>query len=363
MNDVQLMRRALALAARAKGNTSPNPMVGAVVVAQNGEVLAGAYHERAGKQHAEAVALEKATARAAGGTLYVTLEPCAHHGRTAPCVDAIIAGGIGRVIAAAEDPDPRVAGEGFRRLRAAGIEVCVGLCHDQACDLNRAYYHHRSTGLPYVTLKMAQSLDGAIAERPGECHRLSGERARNFVRGLRYDNDVVMIGVGTAIVDDPQLTVRPYRFRAVPYIRLVVDSLGRLPLSAKLVTESQRAKTVVACTEAIPSQRRRALEDAGVGTVVCKSSDSGRVDLADLMKRLGRQETLSVLCEGGPQLAASLLEAGLVNELHWLIAPIILGTAAAAPVIAAKAPLRTKLRLRGLRRLGTDTWVNAVREA
>lgn len=335
-------------------------MVGALLTDEAGEI-AVRHHERAGKPHAEAAVIEQAGTRARGATLFVTLEPCVHHGRTPPCVEAIIEAGIARVVVAAEDPDKRVAGQGIRLLRAAGIEVHVGLCEAQARDLNRAYYHQRLTGLPYVTLKMAQSLDGAVGARLGETCRLTGERAAMLVRSLRYDNDVVMIGVGTALADDPQLTVRPSRWRAVPYLRVVVDSHARLPLTSKLVTDVRQAKTLVACVEDAEADRRRALEDAGVGIVVCAQNERGGVDLLDLLRRLGRQGTLSVLCEGGPTLAGSLLQATCVDELQWLVAPVILGTASRAPVIAATSQLKTPLRVRGTRRLGDDMWISAVR--
>src|ERR1700730_5017332 len=215
MHDEAIMRRALALAARAAGNTSPNPMVGAIVASSEGEPIAQGYHERAGDAHAEAVALERAGDKARGATLFLTLEPCNHHGHTPPCTDAIIRAGVARVVIATEDDDPRVRGAGIKRLREAGIRVDVAAGPEAARRLNRMYFHHRRTGRPFVTLKMAQSLDGAVGVRSGERRQLTGAKAVAYVRSLRYEHDAVMVGIGTVLVDDPALTVRPFRARAV----------------------------------------------------------------------------------------------------------------------------------------------------
>ena len=334
MSDDDFMRRALALAARGRGNTSPNPMVGAVVVDSDGRVVGEGYHERAGSPHAEVRALDRAGGSARGATLYVTLEPCHVQGRTPPCVDTIVSAGIKRVVIAMPDPDPSERGEGIAVLRRAGITVDVGVRAAEAQQLNRAYARHRSTGRPFLTLKMAQSLDGAIGERTGTRRRLTGDAAARHVRALRYEHDAVMVGVGTVEADDPQLTVRPHRRRAVPYARIVVDSAARLALDTKLVKDLTRASTIVAATDAANGDRIAALEAAGVRVLVCESDGRGRVLLSDLMRRLGDLPMLGVLCEGGPTLAGSLLADGLVDELHWIVAPLMLGTAATAPAVA-----------------------------
>lgn len=361
MRDERHMRRALALAARAKGNTSPNPMVGAVVVSKNDTVVGEAFHERAGALHAEAIALEQAGDEARGGTLYVTLEPCDHHGRTPPCTDAILRAGIARVVTAREDEDERVRGAGIRKLLAAGIEVDVGIGADAARALNRRYAHHRRTGRPYLTLKMAQSIDGAIGARPGERRQLTGAPAAAHVRALRYEHDAVMVGIGTALVDDPQLTVRPFKKRSVPYVRVVVDSNARLDADSALAKNQDRAATIVAVSASAPQERIQALTSAGVEVLRCASDRNGRVDLLDLLQRLGQRGMLGVLCEGGPMLAGALFEADLVDELHLLVAPVVLGTAASAPAIAGVTDA-VALELDTVLRLGQDTLLVASRK-
>jgi diaminohydroxyphosphoribosylaminopyrimidine deaminase/5-amino-6-(5-phosphoribosylamino)uracil reductase len=361
MHDEALMRRALALAARASGNTGPNPMVGAIVAGNDGEPIAFGYHERAGNAHAEAAALEKAGDKARGATLFVTLEPCNHQGRTPPCTDAILRAGLARVVIATEDEDPRVRGAGIERLRNAGLQVDVGVGAEAARRLNRMYSHHCRTGRPFVTLKMAQSLDGAVGLRPSTQQKLTGKRAAAFVRSLRYAHDAVMVGVETAIVDDPQLTVRPYKERAVPYWRVIVDSTARLPLRSKIVTDQKRARTIVAVTERAPAERIDAIRAAGVDVVRCRANDVGRVDLRDLLDRLGKRGMLAVLCEGGPALAGALLNAGLANEIVLIVAPVCLGAAREAPVFAGlEKPVN--LRIEDVRKLDEDTLIVAAPE-
>jgi diaminohydroxyphosphoribosylaminopyrimidine deaminase / 5-amino-6-(5-phosphoribosylamino)uracil reductase len=363
MRDEGLMAIALAEAERGLGNTSPNPMVGAVVARPGDQTpVAAGYHERAGSAHAEAVALEKAGAAARGATLYVNLEPCDHQGAMPPCTEAIVRSGIARVVVATLDDDERARGSGVRRLRDAGIHVDVGVAEARARELNRMYLHQRRTGLPYLTLKMAQSIDGAIAPRPGERYALTGRAAAAHVRLLRFEHDAVMIGVGTALVDDPQLTVRPFRARAVPYRRIVVDSGARLALNSSLVKDRSRASTIVATTGAASRERVDALRGKGVEIITCTATQGGRVDMRDLFARLGALGILGVLCEGGPALAASVLDAGLVDELHVLVAPVVLGTSSSAPAFRAlDSPNR--LRLRTVKRLGDDALIVARPDA
>lgn len=357
MRDEALMTIALAEAERALGNTSPNPMVGAVVARPDDETpIAVGYHVRAGAPHAEAVALERAGAAARGATLYVNLEPCDHEAATPPCTEAIVNAGVARVVIATLDDDERVRGAGVARLNAAGIRVDVGVGEARARELNRMYFHHRSTGMPYVTLKMAQSLDGAVSPRPGERYALTGRAALAHVRLLRYEHDAVMIGVGTAIVDDPQLTVRPFRERAVPYRRVVVDSAARLPLGSVLVKDRSRASTLVATTASAPAERRDALRARGVEIIECASSPGGHVDLCDALAKLGALGILGVLCEGGPTLASALLDAHMVDELHVLAAPVVLGSAASAPAFKTLAS-PSRMRVRSVKRLGDDALI------
>jgi diaminohydroxyphosphoribosylaminopyrimidine deaminase/5-amino-6-(5-phosphoribosylamino)uracil reductase len=356
MREENLMRRALALAARAKGNTNPNPMVGAIVVGPDGTIVAEGWHERAGGAHAEAIAIERAGERARGTTLYVTLEPCDYHGRTPPCTEAIVRAGIDRIVVATEDADARVAGEGIRRLREAGLDVTVGIAADKARHLNRMYFRQRRTGLPFVTLKMAASLDGAAAAERGKRLQLTGQKAAAYVRSLRYEHDAVLIGVETAIVDNPQLTVRPFKERSVPFARIVVDSAARLPLRSQLLKDTKRASTAVAVTAGAQRERTDALQAAGAEIIVCRAREDGRVDLRHLLELLGNRGMLGVLCEGGPTIAGALLRDRLVQEFHLLIAPMVLGAAAAVPVVEG-LPVPKQARLANVRRIGDDVLV------
>lgn len=356
--DQEHMRAAMALAKAGLGHTSPNPMVGAVVVDGAGAIVGRGYHEKAGAEHAEAIALREAGAKARGATLYVTLEPCAHHGRTAPCVDAIIGAGIARVVSAMEDPDERVRGAGHRRLRESGVTVDVGVGADDAARLNRAYIQHRKMGRPFVTLKMAQSLDGMVASHPGERRQLTGRRAATFVRKLRFEHDAVMVGAGTVLVDDPQLTVRPYKPRAVPYTRIIVDARGRIPVQAKITKDQLRAKTIIATTDLMPEDARDELRKRNVTLLECARDAHDNVDLADMLAKLAKEDILSILCEGGPTLAASLLRGGHVNHIYWLIAPQLVGSGSAIPVIAG-GPLNVQLKLEQIKRLADDVLVSA----
>jgi diaminohydroxyphosphoribosylaminopyrimidine deaminase / 5-amino-6-(5-phosphoribosylamino)uracil reductase len=358
MNDEQHMQLALELAQAGSGQTSPNPMVGAVVVDAGGAIVGRGNYEKAGAEHAEAIALREAGDRARGATLYVTLEPCSHHGRRSPCAEAIVAAGIARVVSAMEDPDSRVRGAGFARLRERGIAVEIGTGAEAAARLNRMYVHHRTTGRPFVTLKMAQSLDGAIVSRVGERRQLTGARAASYTRRVRYEHDAVMVGIGTVLVDDPLLTVRPSKPRAVPYTRIVVDARGRIPLKSKLTKDQQRARTIVATTDLMPEVTRTALAKRGVTILDCRRAGEDRLDLDDLLDKLARADIISVLCEGGPTLGASLLAGRFVNHVDWLVAPLLLGGGDAVHVIA-DFTRDVPLRLETVRRLGDDVLITA----
>jgi diaminohydroxyphosphoribosylaminopyrimidine deaminase/5-amino-6-(5-phosphoribosylamino)uracil reductase len=294
--------------------------------------------------------------------MYVTLEPCAHRGRTPPCAPALVKAGIARVVVAMQDPDRHVRGRGIALLRRAGVDVAVGDGATQARDQNRAYIKHRTTGRPYVTLKVAQTQDGFVARRAGERAQITGAQAARFTRAQRIAHDAVMIGVDTAIVDDPLLTVRPPRQRAVPYTRIVVDSRGRLPLHAKLVRSRRAARTIVATTRDMPAVTRAALERLGTSVLVCKKTARGRVDLDDLLARLARQGMLSVLCEGGPTLARGLLTAHRVDSIHWLIAPTRFGATPRAAAASVAAPVVRGARIVRVRRLGHDVLVEGTTE-
>ncbi|MDR7554470.1 MAG: bifunctional diaminohydroxyphosphoribosylaminopyrimidine deaminase/5-amino-6-(5-phosphoribosylamino)uracil reductase RibD [Armatimonadota bacterium] len=341
-DDRRYMEEALALAARAAGRTSPNPMVGALVVA-GGEVVGRGFHARAGEPHAEVLALREAGMRARGATVYVTLEPCAHQGRTGPCADALVAAGVRRVVVAMVDPDPQVRGRGLARLRAAGVEVDVGVLEDRAQRLNEAFIKHRVTGLPFVTLKWAMSLDGRIAGAGGRPVAVTGEAARRYAHELRNTHDVVLVGVGTVLADDPLLTCRLPGGRTP--MRVVVDSHLRTPPTARVVATAGEAPTLVATTTAASPTRVEALRRAGVEVLVQEHAVP-RVALRPLLEDLGRRGVLSVLVEGGATVHAAFLAAGLADKVIALVAPVLIGEPGAPAPVAALPSAGT----------GADAW-------
>ncbi len=318
MSDEAYMRLALDLARQGEGRTSPNPMVGAVAV-RDGTVVGRGFHAQIGGPHAEVGALDEAGDRAAGATLYVTLEPCSHHGRTPPCADLVLSRGISRVVCAMVDPDPLVSGRGIERLQKAGVEVMVGVLEAEARRLNAFYVKHRTTGLPFVILKLAQSLDGRIATAPGDSRWITGEAARSRAHLLRSRVDAVLVGVGTVIADDPMLTVR--RVAGRDPARVIVDSALRIPASARVFGPG---RTIVATTEGADEGRGRRLQEGGAEVWRLPSAE-GRVDLRALMAELGRQGFLSVMIEGGAAVAASALKAGVVDQAQVFIAPRVIG--------------------------------------
>ncbi|OGW45959.1 MAG: riboflavin biosynthesis protein RibD [Nitrospirae bacterium GWC2_57_9] len=318
--DMKYLRMALRLAEKAKGRTSPNPMVGAVVV-KSGRVISRGYHEKAGMPHAEAVALRKAGRAAKGATLYVTLEPCSHtNKRTPPCCPLIIQHGIRRVVVAMIDPNPHVSGDGIRKLKAAGIEVITGVLGDEAKQLNEAFVKHVTTRKPFVTLKIAQTLDGKIATASGESQWITGEQARMEGHRLRDSHDAVLVGINTVLNDDPALTTRIPRGRDP--VRVIVDSNLRIPLKARVLTQRSAARTIVA-TVSTAKQKLAALETAGAEILRTKSRQ-GRVDLQDLMKKLGQRDIMSVLIEGGSEINSSALKAGIVDKVVLFLAPLLM---------------------------------------
>jgi diaminohydroxyphosphoribosylaminopyrimidine deaminase / 5-amino-6-(5-phosphoribosylamino)uracil reductase len=355
MDDTRWMARALALAARGRGLTSPNPMVGALVV-QDGAVVAERFHERAGGPHAEAAALEAAGSRARGATLYVTLEPCNHVGRTPPCVDAILRAGVRRVVAATRDPNPRVIGGGAAALTAAGIEVDLGCLEGEARELNHAFFTVTAQQRPHVTAKWAMTLDGKIAAHDRRSQWITGEAARREAHRLRSESDAIVTGIGTVLADDPALTVRLERpWPREPY-RVVVDGRARLPLDAALLRTGTRARVLVAVGEDAPAARVATLASSGVTVLQCKSRD-GRVDVADVCARLFALDVVAVLLEAGGELAGSFLQAGLVDRVAVFVAPKLVGGAAApTPVGGPGLLLGDAVRLERLtaRPLGDD---------
>ncbi|MEX2220918.1 MAG: bifunctional diaminohydroxyphosphoribosylaminopyrimidine deaminase/5-amino-6-(5-phosphoribosylamino)uracil reductase RibD [Candidatus Rokuibacteriota bacterium] len=360
MTDLQWMTRALTLAARGRGLTSPNPMVGAIVV-RDGAVLAERFHERAGASHAEASALADAGERARGATLYVTLEPCNHVGRTPPCVDAIIRAGGRRVVSATRDPNPRVRGGGTAALAAAGIEVTTGCLEGQARELNRAFLTAVERQRPHVTAKWAMTLDGKIAAFDRASQWISGDAARREGHRLRSQCDAIVTGIGTVLADNPALTVRlEPPWPREPY-RVVVDGRARLPLDARLLQTGSRSRILVAIGEAATPQRVAALESAGVTVLQCKARD-GRVDVADLCARLLALDVTAVLLEAGSELAGSFVQARLVDRVAVFVAPMLLGGAGApTPAGGPGLALADALRLTAMTAhpVGTDWLIEA----
>jgi len=359
------MARAIALAASARGRTSPNPMVGAVLVC--GDAIVGeGFHARAGESHAEVIALAQAGPAARGADLYVNLEPCSHHGRTPPCADAIIHAGVARVYAAMRDPNPKVDGLGIARLREAGVKVQVGLLGDEAVRLNEIYCTNMTTGLPQVTLKIGMSLDGKTATRTGDARWITGEASRRRVHEMRDTVDAILVGIGTILADDPDLTTRLAGTDCRHPDRVVIDSHLRIPSRARVLAHRNRGRTILVAGPHAAESRVRELRDLGAEVLIV---DGGvrRVDLRIVMERLFALGITSVLIEGGSEIAASSLEAGIVDKLVFFIAPLLIGGREAPPVIGGRGvgPLAQALRLRDVRwdTVGEDIMVEGyVRE-
>jgi diaminohydroxyphosphoribosylaminopyrimidine deaminase/5-amino-6-(5-phosphoribosylamino)uracil reductase len=325
-----LMREAFELARRGRALASPNPMVGAVV-AHDGEVVGRGFHTYAGVRHAEVIALAEAGERARGATLYLNLEPCSHQGRTPPCVDAIVAAGVARVVAPIEDPNPLVAGQGFRRLAAAGIEIEMAPDFAaEAAKLNEPFLHFMRTGRPLVTLKTAITLDGKISAPDDNRGWITSERARAHVQQLRHDHDAILTGIGTVLADDCLLTDRTGLPRSRPLVRIVMDSQLRLPLASQLA-RSAHSDVVAATTSAPSAARRQAAESRGI-EVVPLDGPGGRVDLAGVVEWLGRRRYLSLMIEAGSKVNWTALESGVVDRIFFYYGAKILGGLDALPL-------------------------------
>ena len=317
------MRAALGLARRGLGNVWPNPAVGCVVV-KDGRVVGRGWTQPGGRPHAETEALARAGALATGATAYVTLEPCAHFGRTPPCADALIAAGLARVVVALQDPDPRVAGAGMARLRQAGIAVETGICEAEAAEVNAGFLQRLSNGRPLVTLKLATSLDGRIATGSGESRWITGPVARRRAHLLRATHDAVLVGTETVIADDPELTCRLPEFGRHSPVRLVLDRRLRIPPTAK-VFDTVAAPTWLVTTAAADSAHHLSLRQRGVEIVEAAAEPAGGLDLGAMLGALGRRGLTRLLVEGGGRLAAALLRLRLVDRLVWFHAPMLIG--------------------------------------
>ena len=337
-DDRRWMRLAVREASKGIGATSPNPPVGACIV-RNGRLLSCGYHHAAGMPHAEIEAFNACRENPEGATLYVTLEPCSTSGRTPPCTSRVIASGIKRVVAGSVDPNPKHAGRGLDLLKAAGIEVRCGVRGVDTDFLIEKFSKLICAGKPFVTLKMAQSLDGAIADYSGKSKWISSEESRNAVKELRNTADAVMVGAGTAVADNPSLL-------GERNFRLILDSSGRTPSGSKIFTDGNAARTVVAVTSACPAARIEEITASGARVWTLPSDAGGKIDLPALMTRCGEEGWMHVLCEGGAELAGSLAARNLADEIIIFIAPVILGRRAASSFGNAEIPLPSAPRYR-----------------
>ena len=321
-DDNYYMGIAIRLARKGIGKTSPNPMVGAVIVA-NGKIIGQGYHKRCGDHHAEINAINSTKKNIKGSTFYITLEPCSHYGRTPPCVDALIQENPERVVVGSLDPNPEVNGRGIKILRSKGIKVDVGICESECRQLNEHYFKFVKTGMPYITVKYAQTLDGRIATKSGDSQWISSEASRRYVHHLRGINDGIMVGAGTVAADNPQLTVRHVKGKN-PF-RIIVDSKLRIPIKSSVLTDINSHLTIIATTSSAPTVKITAIKKLGVEVWVARKERDGRVSLRDLLKKLGKREIVSVLVEGGSEVITSLLKANLVDKMIIPIAPKIIG--------------------------------------
>lgn len=322
--DLAHMRAALGLARRGLGRVWPNPAVGCVLV-NNGMVVGRGWTQPGGRPHAETEALARAGDAARGATAYVTLEPCSHHGKTPPCADALLAAGVVRAVVAVEDPDPRVSGSGIRRLIAAGLTVEVGLCGAEAAEVNAGFFLKVREGRPLVTLKTASTLDGRIATHGGESQWITGEAARRAGHLLRAKHDAIIVGSGTVLADNPDLTCRLPGLEANSPVRVIFDSHLRLPLTARLVATARTVPTWLVALDNADTERRKVLTDCGVDVLALPPDDSGNPDAEAALQELARRGLTRVLVEGGAHLSAALLRRGLVDRLAWFRAPKLIG--------------------------------------
>jgi diaminohydroxyphosphoribosylaminopyrimidine deaminase/5-amino-6-(5-phosphoribosylamino)uracil reductase len=350
------MRGALTLAQRGLGSVAPNPAAGCVLV-KDGHVVGRGWTQPGGRPHGETEALERAGPLAAGATAYVTLEPCAHHGETPPCAEALVAAGVARCVVAVQDPDPRVSGAGLARLREAGLDVVVGTLAEEAAELNAGFLMRVATGRPLVTLKLATSLDGRIATGNGESRWITGEAARAYAHLLRAQHDAVLVGGGTAVSDNPRLDVRVAGLEARSPQRVVLDGRLRVPLSHDLVARAKEQPTLLLTGAAGPEDKLAALERAGVEVATVERDDDGRLSLDAVLALLGGRGLTRLLVEGGGEVAAGLFRADLVDRMVWCHAPGVIGgdgVAAVGGYALARLADMTRFRRQSATGMGED---------
>lgn len=340
--DERYFARALSLARKGQGNVFPNPMVGAVIV-RGGRIVGEGYHRKAGGPHAEIEALRKAGRQSKGATLYLNLEPCSHFGKTPPCADAVIAAGIRKVFCIMRDPNPRVSGKGFRRLRKAGIEVVVDGPVAQAESLNEGFFAFHRRKRPFVTIKFATSLDGKIATRTGDSKWITGEDARAHARTLRGESQAILVGINTVLADDPHLGIRE-KGKKDP-LRIILDSRLRIPPAARILRD---ANVLVVTTKFANANKKRSLVEKGIGILEM----GNRIDVTTLMRELYRREIISVLVEGGERVLGSFVDARCVDKIHAFHAPLLIGGETAKSAVGGKgaASIRQALHLTRIER-------------
>jgi len=322
LRDEDYMKLTLRLARRGLGKTSPNPMVGAVIV-KDDHIIAQGYHHYFGGKHAEVDAIENSSEDITGATMYVNLEPCFHYGKTPPCVDAVIDNKIGKVVIGTQDPDPHVSGSSIEKLKQEGIKTIVGVLEAECHSLNEAYIKHRSTGLPFITVKFAQTLDGRIAAADGSSRWIASPDSLKLAHRLRATHDAILAGIGNILEDDPELTLRLVKGRSPT--RIILDSKLRIPLEAKVLQDQAKAPTIIATTPAADDDKLAVLRDRGIEVIIVATDLGGGVDMVRLLPVLGERDITSVLVEGGSRVITSFIRHNLVDHLVAVVAPKILG--------------------------------------
>ncbi|WP_196596274.1 bifunctional diaminohydroxyphosphoribosylaminopyrimidine deaminase/5-amino-6-(5-phosphoribosylamino)uracil reductase RibD [Pectinatus frisingensis] len=322
-DDERYMQTAINLAKNAVGRTSPNPMVGAVIV-KNNRIIGCGWHKKAGTPHAEIHALQAAGELSQGATLYVSLEPCSHFGRTPPCCDAVIKAGIKRVVVAITDPNPKVSGRGIKKMRDAGLEVVTGVLENEAAKLNEVFFKWIETGFPFITIKSAMSLDGKTATASGQSKWITNEASRTYGHHLRDINDAIMVGINTIIADNPTLTTRLAAGGKNP-IRIITDSTGRIPLDAAVLNDNAALTLVVVTAKASPLKIAALKAKKNVDVIIADAAETAGINLTDLFKQLAQREICSILIEGGATLIGNIVEEKLADKAYFFIAPKIVG--------------------------------------
>jgi len=359
VEDASYMKRALELAVRGSGRTSPNPLVGAVIV-KNGRIIGEGWHERAGEPHAEINAIMNSRESVEGAAIYVNLEPCSHFGKTPPCAEELVRRKFKRVVTAMEDPNPLVAGRGIKLLRESGIQVDVGILSIEALKLNDIFIKHITAKAPFVLLKTAMTLDGKAASRTGDSKWISGELSRAYVHSLRNRYSSILVGVNTVIRDDPELTSRIEGVQTRNPVRIIMDSGGRIPIDANVLNIDESRRTIIAATEDMTEEKRRQLESKGA-EIITTDKRNGRVDIRQLLKELARRGIDSLMIEGGGTVAAAFLEEGLIDKVAFFIAPVVIGgKTAPTPVMGEGVSLIEKgykLKHRSISVFGQDVLI------